>query len=305
MLDAICLDQYGNTIYHLTQWDYNQKLIVDINGFDFSDIPAPIVHFCNINSNDALSVQSIIQENKIVADIPNILLKEPYQITAYLYLMDNNSGKTIYTIEIPVRKRPKPSDYEYEDNVEVVLLSELIQQVKELNENVTNAENERNSNEQIRISSEKVRENNETNRINNEAIRVQNENERINNEIDRENRVNEIVDVAEKATEKTLEATANAVAATGNANATAAEILERANSGEFNGAPGKDGKDGKDGDKGDKGDSGVLINPGTAFYIYTDNEDNSAIHLVYDDSVGRPPIYYNEETGELKYRLEY
>lgn len=305
MLDAICLDQYGNTIYHLTQWDYNQKLIVDIDGFNFNDVSAPVVHFCNRNSDNALSVQSIIQNEKIVVDIPNILLKEPYQITAYLYLIDNNSGKTIYTIEIPVRKRLKPSDYEYEDNVEVILLTDLIQQVKELDKNVTDAENKRNSNEQIRISSEKIRENNETNRINNENIRIKNENNRIDNEIDRENRVNEIVETAEIATSKANQATANAVAATGNANATAAEILKRANSGEFDGAPGKDGKDGKDGDKGDKGDSGVLINPGTAFYIYTDNEDNSAIHLVYDDSVGRPPIYYDEETGELKYRLEY
>lgn len=221
MLDAICLDQYGNTINHLTQWDYNQKLIVDINGFDFSDVPAPVVHFCNINSSNTLVVQSIIQENKIVVDIPNILLIEPYQITAYLYLINNDSGKTIYTIEIPVRKRPKPSDYEYEENIEVVLLSELIQQVKELNENVTNAENERNSNEQIRISNENTRESNE-------SIRIQNENERINNELDRETHVNEALTSVNEATQKALEATTNATTATKNANNAATKANEAA-----------------------------------------------------------------------------
>lgn len=289
MLDAICLDQYGNTIYHLTQWDYNQKLIVDINGFNFDDVPAPVVHFCNINSSNALSVQSTIQENKIVADIPNILLKEPYQITAYLYLIDNNSGKTVYTIEIPVRKRLKPSDYEYEDNIEVILLTDLIQQVKELNENITNAENDRNSNEQIRISSEKIRESNETNRINNEAIRIQNENKRTNNEINRENRVNEVVDVAEKATEKTLEATANAVAATGNANATAAEILKRANNGEF---------DGKQGEKGNRGDSGV-VTPTNGFFTLAGDADGN-LYAYYNDE-DNPPSFEVDENNNIYY----
>lgn len=126
------LDTYGNTIYNLTQWDMNQKLIVSV---DQTVTIAPKVHFCNQKSEKALVVESTLSDNKIVADIPNILLQEPYRITAYVYLetdIENSSWKTIQTIEIPVRKRPKPDDYEYTDNVEIVYLYDIIQNVEQL-----------------------------------------------------------------------------------------------------------------------------------------------------------------------------
>lgn len=167
------LDTYGNTIYNLTQWDVNQKLIVSV---DQTVTIAPKVHFCNQKSEKALVVESTLSDNKIVADIPNILLQEPYRITAYVYLetdIEDSSWKTIQTIEIPVRKRPKPDDYEYVENVKVVYLSEMIKIVETLNQDIRDAESAREENENVRISNENERINNENTRIQQEAQRQQ------------------------------------------------------------------------------------------------------------------------------------
>lgn len=158
MFNAYCLDKNGDPVYNLTQWDYNQQLIVDCE--DYNIISAPAVHFCNANSTEAYSVQSTMSDGVIKADIPNVLLTEALKIIAYLFVIDDDSGKTVYTIEIPVRKRVKPSDYEYTENIEVVTLSQLISQVQTLNDTV-------NSNETIRINQEKLRQENTAQAITN------------------------------------------------------------------------------------------------------------------------------------------
>ena len=170
------LDTYGNTIYNLTQWDVNQKLIVSV---DQTVTIAPKVHFCNQKSEKALVVESTLSDNKIVADIPNILLQEPYRITAYVYLetdIENSSWKTIQTIEIPVRKRPKPDDYEYVENVHVIYLSEMIKTVERLEQDVRNAEFVRVSNENTRIETA----NKAVSDANNATVRANNASDRAN-----------------------------------------------------------------------------------------------------------------------------
>ena len=137
MLSAVCLDSQGRSIFNLTQWDTNQKLIIEdeysING------KAPMVHFCNKKSKQALAVKSTLSDGKIVADIPNILLKEPYNIIAYIFVTeDNNSGKTVETINIPVHQRLQPTDYEYKDNVDIVYIQDLIDQVQQLEKDMQN-----------------------------------------------------------------------------------------------------------------------------------------------------------------------
>ena len=158
------LDKDGNFIHNLTQWDINQKLIIEI----VQNIStAPKVHFCNKNSEKALVVQSTISGNKIIADIPNILLTEPLNMIAYVYYNNdtaNDSWKTIQTIDIPLRKRVKPNDYEYVENVEIIYLSDLMQIVKTLDKEIQEAENVRVENENIRINNENARTINESKR---------------------------------------------------------------------------------------------------------------------------------------------
>lgn len=287
MLNAVCLDQYGNTITHLTQWDFNQKLIIELENYNLEN--APMIHFCNKNSEKALAVQSTIEDEKIIADIPNILLKEPYRIIAYLYLYSNDSGKTIKTIDIPVRERVQPDDYEYEDNVEVVLLSELIQKVKDLNSDITDAEEERNSNEEIRIANENIRKATENVRISNENTRIDNENKRIEDDIDRENRTNAAITAANTATTNANNAATTANQAASNATATAAEILERADSGEFDGATGPQGP---------PGESGV-VTPTNGFFTLAGDSDGN-LWAYYNDA-DNPPEFEVDETGNIYY----
>lgn len=130
MLNTICMDKYGNSIYHLTQWDVNQQLIIDVEGFELPN--APIIHFCNKNSDRSMGVQSVQNDNIITVDIPNDLLRQPYNIFAYLYLEDGESGKTIQLIEIPVKKKPQPLEYEYTDNIDVIYLKDVLAEVNKL-----------------------------------------------------------------------------------------------------------------------------------------------------------------------------
>lgn len=89
----------------------------------------------------------------IIADVPNILLQEDYPLLIYVYLTDANdssSQKTILFSEIPVRKRAKPSDYLYVDNINRVtanmIKSELEQSTKKTREDAINTINQTKSN---------------------------------------------------------------------------------------------------------------------------------------------------------------
>lgn len=133
MYEMSCFDSYGNSINYLTQWDYNRKLVMDLNGYDLT--VAPEIHFSNKEREEALVVQSTVSsDNLVTVDIPNILLQEPYPLLVYVYLTDSNdtsSQKTIVTTEIPVKKRPKPSDYTYIENIDYVTAEQIKREILE------------------------------------------------------------------------------------------------------------------------------------------------------------------------------
>lgn len=130
MYEVTCLDSYGEVVDHLMQWDMNQSLFIK----DIELTEAPMFHFCNKNSSEALVVPSTISDdNTIVVKIPNSLLQEPFTIIAYMYaysdsskqntssiseVFDSASAKTLVAIKIPVRPRVKPSDYQYVENID-------------------------------------------------------------------------------------------------------------------------------------------------------------------------------------------
>lgn len=155
MFEMTFLDLNEQTISHLTQWDANQEII--ITG-EFTD--APIVHFCNKNSEYALCVLSTkLSDERIQVAIPNILLCEPYPILVYVYSITEEMGKrVIMQGKIPVRPRVEPENGYFEENHHVVYLAELERQVIELNDKITEAEKTRDSNEQTRIKNETQRQ---------------------------------------------------------------------------------------------------------------------------------------------------
>lgn len=77
------------------------------------------------------------------------------------------------------------------------------------------------------------------------------------------------------------------------------DFINRLNSGEYR------GEQGPKGDKGDKGDSGISIPGSSLLQIYTDQEDNCAIHCVYDDRLYEaPPIKYRESDGAILWQYD-
>lgn len=141
MLDVTCLDSYGEVVTNLTQWDVNQSLIIKNTGLT----TAPLFHFCNKNSTEALVVASTLEDGVITVDIPNVMLQYGIPIIAYLYAYSSlTSGKTLAIIKIPVRPRPKPSEYEYVENIDVISLALIeekinntIQSMEDLKSEVT------------------------------------------------------------------------------------------------------------------------------------------------------------------------
>ena len=130
MFETTCLDENGNPIYSMTQWDINQNLIIDVSNLSITT--APKVHFCNKKSVEALPVESTLSDNKLTASIPTTLLKEPYPIIAYIYVSsssDSSSQKTVACVKIPMNKRVRPGDYIYSDDVELIYLNDKISEV--------------------------------------------------------------------------------------------------------------------------------------------------------------------------------
>ena len=81
----------------------------------------------------------------IIADVPNVLLQEACPLLVYVYLTDANdssSQRTVLFSEIPVRKRAKPSDYLFVDNINRItadmIKSELEQSTKKTGEGAIN-----------------------------------------------------------------------------------------------------------------------------------------------------------------------
>lgn len=59
-MNITCLDTFGNTVRHLTQWDSNQSLFVN-NSEHLTT--APLFHFYNNKSKEALVVSSMFTDS--------------------------------------------------------------------------------------------------------------------------------------------------------------------------------------------------------------------------------------------------
>lgn len=99
----------------------------------------------------------------------------------------------------------------------------------------------------------------------------------------------EAINKANTATTNANNAASNANAATSNANATAAELIERADSGEF---------DGPQGPQGPPGESGV-VTPTNGFFTLAGDSDGN-LWAYYNDA-DNPPEFEVDETGNIYY----
>lgn len=128
MLEVICYDSYGNSIDKLVQWDVDQTLTVENWEYEAT----PVFHFCNKKHERALVVKGEIVNGCAKSNIPNSLLQEPYPIIVFVYLEEGDSGRSIYVTKIPVIKKAKPEDYEYQENIEYVSWVKLSEEAEAL-----------------------------------------------------------------------------------------------------------------------------------------------------------------------------
>lgn len=195
MFEIQCLDSYGNTINHFTQWDIDQKVIIPIDSCNLpeSELPSspayatPEVHFCNTKMDERYIVRSEVVDGKTIsAEVPNILLQEPYPILVYVYMVDSqdaSSQKAILRNEIPVRKAVKPSDYFYIENIKRItaemIKEEIVDAVKDEKQSAIDAINNK------KDSSESAVESAKTTAIKNITTTTSNAQKEVDNQMDK------------------------------------------------------------------------------------------------------------------------
>lgn len=135
MYEVTCFDLDGNTIDRFFQWDIDQKIVIHVKGCSENYLEiAPEIHFSNHKRKDALIVRSTVTNGEtITADVPNILLQDACPLLVYVYLtnsQDVSSQKTILFTEIPIRERPKPSDYLYVENIKRITAEKIKDEIK-------------------------------------------------------------------------------------------------------------------------------------------------------------------------------
>lgn len=84
------------------QWDINRRIIVD-------DATITQVHFCNKTDECSLVVDVYFDDGVCVANVPNILLQNDWNINVYGYDKDYTKHYALFK----VKNRSKPADYIY------------------------------------------------------------------------------------------------------------------------------------------------------------------------------------------------
>ena len=121
----------------ISQWDYNRKL--SIAGINTANNVLQ-VHFSNEFSRVAIVRVAYKNGSEWQVNIPNVLLQERYNIYAYVYLNENESGRTEKKIIIPVLHRKRPDDYP-QNSYEEAEINKLIDYTNKLGGQVSNYSN--------------------------------------------------------------------------------------------------------------------------------------------------------------------
>lgn len=143
MLQAIFNDTINTlTLTGLTQWDKGRKLY--IKGLDLPEIVE--IHFADKINTEAIRMIGRKENDYTVVEIPNVMLEKTHDIFAWVYVTNDQIGKTEKTIILKIKKRAKPQDFTSE-NVEDTLfqimgiVNENVQANKDFKEEITQDNN--------------------------------------------------------------------------------------------------------------------------------------------------------------------
>lgn len=115
----------------LFQWEQNR--VLRVTGLNLK--VKPEVHFSNANMRGAIPVQADLVNHVVVASIPNSLLQEPLRIYAHIGIYEGDEFKVVELVEIPVKPRKRPADYELAvDDYELYSFKRLENMIKNIND---------------------------------------------------------------------------------------------------------------------------------------------------------------------------
>ena len=114
---------HGSPLY---QWDINRQLLIDSAdlGSDF------VIHCCYTEDSNALVVEPKTIGDKVLVNIPNILLQRFGSLRVYVV----TEGDTVYDATFYVMARPKPDNYVYTET-EVLSYVSLSKRMDEFEKN--------------------------------------------------------------------------------------------------------------------------------------------------------------------------
>ena len=118
----------------LHQWDTGRKVKVSLEGKTVSE-----VHFSTIALENALVVLPYEENGIIVAEIPNILLQNKWDICVHVVSTTEDCERTIGKRTFGVCHRPKPEDYVYTET-EVLTWESLDERIKNLEKGIGGAD---------------------------------------------------------------------------------------------------------------------------------------------------------------------
>lgn len=96
------------------------------------------MQYAYIGLKQALSVTPTVEGDYYLADIPDVLLFQNKELQCYVYVEENDSGVTVYEIDMTIMPRAKPADGQYTpqqiDNYDALIgqVNQLIEQTQEL-----------------------------------------------------------------------------------------------------------------------------------------------------------------------------
>lgn len=139
MITAICSknDKYVKIQETLYQYDYGQKL--KIQGLQLPKL-IEIQFSLNEQGGETITRVGITESTATYVTIPDALLEnnnteQNYNIFAFVYVTEKQSGKTEYKIPIRVKTRPRPEEFKSEEEK---YFDETVQKVSEILENTEN-----------------------------------------------------------------------------------------------------------------------------------------------------------------------
>lgn len=124
----------NTTTSPVTQWDYGRKLRIE--GLK---LPTAVrIDFGVLGSQTTIGRIGLTNDGVTDVVIPDSFLEQSNNIVAYVYVSDTTEGKTIRTINIPVKERAKPEEYNTPESKE--LFVEAIEAVNDVAVRAENAE---------------------------------------------------------------------------------------------------------------------------------------------------------------------